>query len=98
MFRIGKDRWYVVAGNNPRDPVYRSVLLMPDVEFMVNEIRLTRGPEEGTTAATVMWRIVGVSENANSATQEFLDHEGLFEKQVDQMGMLFSEYLKKKNR
>lgn len=98
MFRIGEDRWYVVAEHNPKDLVYRSVLLMPDVEFLVNEIRLAPGLKERETMATVTWRIVGVSENASREIQDYLDHEGLFEKQVEQMGRRIGEYLKKRKK
>jgi hypothetical protein len=71
MWMMG-DGWMVVAEYDPDAMYMKSVLYIPDIEFMMEEVRCQPGPEGGTTAA-VTWRVAGISEDGNDAVQGFFD-------------------------
>jgi len=93
MFRIG-DRWFVVAEYNREELIYRSVMLMPRDELLVNEFTL-RASEDANTYLTVKWRVTGFDKGSNLSIEEFLLHEGIFEQQVESIGKKLNEYLGK---
>ena len=71
MWRV-RDGWMVVADYAPASMTMKTVLYLPDTEFMLEEIRCAPGNQGGTTM-TVMWRVAGISAGGNAAVQGFFD-------------------------
>jgi hypothetical protein len=72
----------------------KTVLYIPDVEFMIEEVRCQPGADGGTTLI-VTWRVAGLSEDGNDAVQAFFDNHWDM-----RMGMIEETYkrlLAKKN-
>jgi hypothetical protein len=49
-----------------------TILSIPEVEFMLEEVRCAPG-EQGGTTMTITWRVAGVSKAGNDAVQTFFD-------------------------
>jgi hypothetical protein len=71
MWMVG-DGWMVVAEHNPDALYMKSVLYIPDFEFMIEEARCEPA-SEGGCILTVTWRVAGISRDGNEAVRGFFD-------------------------
>jgi len=71
MWTVG-DGWMVLAEYNPDALCMKSVLYIPDTEFMIEKARCEVSPNGGTVL-TVSWRVAGISKDGNDAVQAFFD-------------------------
>ncbi len=62
----------VVAEYNPEAMYMKSVLYIPDTEFMIEEARCEPA-SDGGCILTVTWRVAGISRDGNEAVQGFFD-------------------------
>lgn len=83
-------RWEVMAEDNPDEHLMRWILIYPEVELLVAEIRCAS--EEGGTKLTMAWSVIGLSADGNEQVKNFFASDS-FEKQVDTMGEMLNAYL-----
>lgn len=66
------DGWMVVADYNETSLTMKTVLYIPDIEFMIEEATCIPR-DDGGTELHVTWRVAGLSEAGNEAVQNFFD-------------------------
>lgn len=67
-----RDGWMAVADYDTHAMHMTTVLYIPDVEFMIEQVRCEATPTGGTTV-TITWRVAGISAEGNDAVQAFFD-------------------------
>ena len=67
-----RDRWFLVADYDSITRSIKTVLLIPEIEFMIEELRFDPAPEGGTTMH-VTWRVAGLPPGGNEAVEAFFD-------------------------
>jgi len=85
-------RWEVMANNDPEARLMRWILMYPEVELLVAELRCTPDSDGGTDL-TMAWAVIGLSPDGNTAVKNFFDTDN-FESQVDRTAERLNEYLK----
>lgn len=76
------DAWDVVAEYDREEFTMRRVHFEPGTELLMEDIRLSLDPD-GSTIATISWRVVGLSEHGNAAVRSFMDNH--FEASMESM-------------
>ncbi|MDH3196906.1 MAG: hypothetical protein OEO21_01565 [Candidatus Krumholzibacteria bacterium] len=72
MWRM-RESWYVLADYDEQTLSMRTVLFIPEIECLIEEVRCERNGGGGTTM-TVGWRVAGLSPEGNEAVQAFFDN------------------------
>lgn len=71
MWNVG-DRWLMVADYDETDLSMKTVLVIPEVEFMI-EKATSSADGSGGTILTVDWRVAGLSDDGNQSAKRFFD-------------------------
>lgn len=82
-----RDTWLLVADYDAERLSMKTVLYIPDVEFMIEEARCVAS-EDGGTVLEINWRVAGLSRDGNAAVQGFFDTH--WEKRMERIEASYS--------